>query len=108
MIDGAILIGSEALQGKARFNAIDPATGATLEPSFSSAGADAVAAATAGLAGLLHIPNGRMFFMGMLSMMFAAGCSLVFTIFSGVTMNVPGEAPMEHFSFARLQTCIAI
>ena len=47
MIDGAILIGSKALQGEARFNAIDPATGAKLEPSFSSAGADAVAAAAA-------------------------------------------------------------
>ena len=47
MIDGAILIGSEALQGEARFNAVDPATGATLEPSFSSAGTDAVAEAAA-------------------------------------------------------------
>lgn len=47
MIDGAILIGSEALQGKARFSAVDPATGITLEPSFSSAGAEAVASAAA-------------------------------------------------------------
>jgi acyl-CoA reductase-like NAD-dependent aldehyde dehydrogenase len=43
----AILIGSEALQGEARFSAVDPATGATLEPSFSSAGTDAVAEAAA-------------------------------------------------------------
>ena len=47
MIDGAILIGSEALQGEARFNAVNPATGAPLEPSFSSAGTDAVAEAAA-------------------------------------------------------------
>ena len=45
MIDGAILIGSEALQSETRFSAIDPATGAALEPSFSVAGADAVARA---------------------------------------------------------------
>jgi hypothetical protein len=49
-----------------------------------------------------------MFFMGMWSMMFAAGLELVSTIFSGVTMNVPGEAPIEHFNFAVLQTCFAI
>ncbi|HEY6816855.1 MAG TPA: aldehyde dehydrogenase (NADP(+)) [Croceibacterium sp.] len=47
MIDGAILIGSQALQAEARFGAVDPATGETLEPSFSCAGADAVEAAAA-------------------------------------------------------------
>lgn len=47
MIDGAILIGSRTLQREARFSAIDPATGAALEPSFSSAGTDEVAAAAA-------------------------------------------------------------
>lgn len=35
--------------------------------------AAAVAAATAGLDGLEHIPNGMMFFIGMWSMMLAAG-----------------------------------
>ena len=47
MIDGAILIGSEARQGETRFSAIDPATGSALEPSFSAAGEEAVAAAAA-------------------------------------------------------------
>lgn len=47
MIDGAILIGSGTSQAEARFSAVDPATGATLEPSISSAGPDAVAHAAA-------------------------------------------------------------
>ena len=37
MIDGAMLIGGEARQAAARFDAINPATGETLAPSFSSA-----------------------------------------------------------------------
>ena len=45
MIEGAILIGSQAIQCDARFSAVDPATGTALAPSFSSAGPDAVAAA---------------------------------------------------------------
>lgn len=45
-----------------------------------------------------------MFFIGMWSMMFAAGCMLVLTIFSGVTTNVLGARPMEHLSIAPLQT----
>ena len=47
MIDGAILIGPRPRQAEARFGAVNPATGETLEPSFSSAGADAVAEAAA-------------------------------------------------------------
>ncbi len=47
MIDGAILIGAEARHSDRTFSAIDPATGATLTPAFSSAGSDAVADAAA-------------------------------------------------------------
>jgi alpha-ketoglutaric semialdehyde dehydrogenase len=47
VIDGAILIGSRQHQAETRFSAIDPATGDTLEPSFSSAGAEAVSQAAA-------------------------------------------------------------
>lgn len=47
MIDGAILIGPRSVQAETRFNAVDPASGETLEPSISSAGADAVAEAAA-------------------------------------------------------------
>ncbi|MGK6325325.1 aldehyde dehydrogenase (NADP(+)) [Sphingomonas sp. DT-51] len=43
MIDGAMLIGAELRQAEARFTAVDPAKGAPLTPTFSSAGPDAVA-----------------------------------------------------------------
>ena len=45
MIDGAMLIGAELRQAEARFESVDPSTGATLTPDFSSAGVDAVAEA---------------------------------------------------------------
>ncbi len=47
MIDGAMLIGAEARQAETRFTSVDPSTGATLTPDFSSAGPDAVDAACA-------------------------------------------------------------
>ncbi|MGY2736401.1 aldehyde dehydrogenase (NADP(+)) [Sphingomonas sp. UYP23] len=47
MIDGAILVGAEQRQATTRFSGIDPSTGATLTPDFSSAGTDAVADAAA-------------------------------------------------------------
>ena len=42
-----MLIGAEARQADARFTSVDPASGETLQPDFSSAGADAVDAACA-------------------------------------------------------------
>lgn len=47
MIDGALLIGGETRQATTRFTAVNPATGETLTPDFSSAGTDAVADACA-------------------------------------------------------------
>ncbi len=47
MIDGAMLIGAEARQADKRFTSVDPSTGETLTPDFSSAGPDAVDAACA-------------------------------------------------------------
>ncbi len=47
MIDGALLIGGDTRQAETRFTAVNPATGETLTPEFSSAGADAVAEACA-------------------------------------------------------------
>jgi len=47
MIDGALLIGGDTRQAETRFTAINPATGETLTPDFSSAGGDAVAEACA-------------------------------------------------------------
>jgi len=42
MIDGAMLIGGEARQADHRFHAINPATGETMEPTYSCSGLDAV------------------------------------------------------------------
>jgi hypothetical protein len=47
MINGAILVGGEETQAEARFDAIDPSTGAVITPSFSNAGSADVAAACA-------------------------------------------------------------
>eukprot|EP01037_Dinobryon_pediforme_P020693 gene20693-21378_t len=47
MIDGAILVGAEQRQATTRFSGIDPSTGQTLTPDFSSAGVDAVTDAAA-------------------------------------------------------------
>ena len=47
MIDGALLIGGDTRQAETRFTAVNPATGETLTPDLSSAGADAVAEACA-------------------------------------------------------------
>jgi 2,5-dioxopentanoate dehydrogenase len=44
-ITGAILVGTEGRRGERTFNAIDPATGASLVPAFQEAGAGDVAAA---------------------------------------------------------------
>ncbi|RTL14436.1 MAG: aldehyde dehydrogenase (NADP(+)) [Sphingomonadaceae bacterium] len=46
-MDGALLIGGDTRQAETRFTAVNPATGETLTPDFSSAGADAVAEACA-------------------------------------------------------------
>jgi hypothetical protein len=58
--------------------------------------AAAVAAATWGLEGVVHMPKGSTLFMGMLSMIVAAGMLLLFTRFTGVTINVPGVVPKLH------------
>jgi len=47
MIDGSLLIGADARQTAKRFTAVDPATGETLSPDFSSAGSGEVDAACA-------------------------------------------------------------
>jgi hypothetical protein len=69
--------------------------------------AAAVAAATVGLAIDEHIPNGMMFTIGTLSMMFASGVA-VSTLFFGNTTSELGAAPKLHCNIAPMQTCIAI
>jgi hypothetical protein len=72
--------------------------------------AAAVADTKAGLVGDMHIPNGRMLTMGLLSMIFAAGWLLVIIRFCGNTTSVliPGGTANMHFNTAPLQTCIGI
>lgn len=57
--------------------------------------AAAVAAATIGLAMELHIPNGKMLTIGLLSIIFAIGIAVI-TRFAGSTFNMLGAAPKEH------------
>ena len=70
--------------------------------------AAAVADATVGLLGVVHMPNGMMFFMGTKSMMFAAGWLPESTRFSGVTTNVDGPIPIVHIKVAPFTTWIGM
>ena len=66
--------------------------------------AAAVAAATVGLAKLIHIPKGAMLTIGTASMMVAPGMPLTMTRFVGKTFKVLGAAPNAHCIMAPLQT----
>jgi len=57
--------------------------------------AAAVAAATVGFAGDVHMPKGKMFTSGLLSMMFASG-GPVMVRFCGRTISVLGAMPKLH------------
>jgi hypothetical protein len=63
-----------------------------------------VAAATWGLIGVVHIPKGEIFFIGMLSKMVAAAILDAFTLFSGVTFNVLGIIPKLQVNAAPIVT----
>ncbi len=65
-----------------------------------------VAAWTAGLDNDEHMPKGRMFTNGLLSMMFASGVPVVVR-FTGNTCSTLGAAPKLHFKTAPMQTCSA-
>jgi hypothetical protein len=58
--------------------------------------AAAVAAATAGFAGDMHMPNGMMFTRGTWSMMLASGWLPVSTRLTGNTTRLLGAIPMLH------------
>src|SRR5471030_780853 len=73
----------------------------------STPSAAAVAAATIVLASDWHMPNGRMFTIGLLSMMLASGTA-VSTALAGNTISVPGATPKLHLSIAPMQTCCPI
>ena len=69
--------------------------------------AAAVAEATVGLARLEHMPNGGMFFIGMLSMMVAAGAPAS-NWFSGVTIKALGATPKLQVIMAPAVTSLGI
>jgi hypothetical protein len=62
--------------------------------------AAAVAAATCGLAGDMHMPNGMMLTIGTWSMMLAAGTLDVLTNLIGSTTRLLGAMPMVHINCA--------
>ena len=66
-----------------------------------------VAVAVAGNAGQLQTPNGLIFSIGLLSMMFPASCMPDLICF-GVAENTDGAAPKVHCSTAVVTTCFAI
>lgn len=73
----------------------------------STPAAAAVAAATCGLARDLHIPNGMIFVIGMLSIMHAGGILLHMVLLVGKTFNTDGAIPKLHISWAPDVTMIA-
>jgi hypothetical protein len=70
--------------------------------------AAAVAAATIGLAGLWHMPNGIMFIKGTWSMIVAAGTPPAIVRLLGKTTIALGAAPKLHCNCAPITTCNAI
>lgn len=70
--------------------------------------AAAVAAATIGLAIELHIANGGILAIGMLSIIFAAGLLLVITRFFGNTISEDGAIPNVQLIMAPIHTSTGI
>jgi hypothetical protein len=67
-----------------------------------------VAAATCGLLSVVHIPKGRIFVIGILSMMVPAGILLPETHLAGKTVNWLGVIPKLQVKVAPEQTSCAI
>jgi hypothetical protein len=70
----------------------------------STPNAAAVAAATSGLLGVVHIPNGIMFTNGTWSMILASGIESVNVRLIGKTANSLGAIPKLHIMVAPIQT----
>lgn len=77
-------------------------------PGVKTPRAAAVRAAVAGLAMLLHRPNGTMFVNGIASAMEAIGCPWMVVRFSGSTFSVDGARPMVQLVIAPLTTGVAM
>jgi len=70
----------------------------------STPNAAAVALATTGFAGDMHIPKGMIFTMGAKSMIVAAGIDDVEVVGADVATSVLGAIPNVHISIAPVQT----
>jgi hypothetical protein len=70
--------------------------------------AAAVAAATSGFAGDMHMAKGMIFAMGAKSMIVAAGISDVVIVGADVAIKVLGAMPKVHMSIAPVHTCTPI
>jgi len=70
--------------------------------------AAAVAAATVGLARLLHIPHGDMLTMGAASVMTSIGLPSASTVILFVDVRFPGVVPKLHMHIAPVVTTSAI
>lgn len=95
------------------FNAGKLATCAVADPGAQGAGvtgmhgpgvrtpsAAAVNDAVVGFERLMHTPNGMMFIIGLLSMMFAIGLFTAIVRLAGSTEMLEGAAPNEHMSMS--------
>lgn len=71
----------------------------------STPSAAAVAEATAGLEGVLHMPKVGMFTIGLKSMMLAAGGPPAIVLFAGSTTSALGATPKLHAIIAPATTC---
>jgi hypothetical protein len=74
----------------------------------STPSAAAVAAATVGFAGELHIAKGMMFTSGTWSMMLAAGGPSASTLFFGSTTKEEGAAPKVQVIMAPIDTWLGM
>lgn len=77
-------------------------------PGVRTPSAAAVWAAVGGFGSIVQTPKGKMFTIGLLSMMFAAGLPPIVTRFVGSTTSDDGAAPAEHWSIAPWTTGMAI
>lgn len=66
----------------------------------------AVADATIGFAGEVHMPKGRIFLKGVKSKIVAAGIFCAVDSLSGMTSKLEGAKPKLHFNMAPETTCI--
>ena len=74
----------------------------------STPSAAAVAAATWGLDGLMHRPNGMMLSIGTWSWMVAFGCRATIVRLIGSTIRLDGDEPNVHIVCAPFTTCSGI